>query len=200
MWFILFKRVWRQLGEEYKDKYVLSTVKHGDGSVMVWHCISKELQFIKGTMNANMYCDILKQSMIPSLRRPGHRAVFQHDNPKHTSKTTTALLMKLRGKVDGLARQCWKIKMWGVYSLLWDTVYIYIVEMTEQYIVSIFVTLDHKTSLKCQFFEIEIYRTSQSWTNMLSNDVWFVFGWDTIYNIWLRYNYLKIWNLRCKKI
>ncbi len=52
------------------------------------------------TMNANMYCDILKQSMIPSLWRLGRRAVFQHDNdPKHTSKTTTALLKKLRVKV-----------------------------------------------------------------------------------------------------
>ncbi len=51
-------------------------------------------------MNANMYCDILKQSMIPSLRRLGHRVVFQHDNdPKHTSKMTTALLKKLRVKV-----------------------------------------------------------------------------------------------------
>ncbi len=59
-----------------------------------------ELQFTEGTMNANMYCDILKQSMIPSLRRPGCRAVFQHDNdPKHTSKMTTALLKKLRVKV-----------------------------------------------------------------------------------------------------
>ncbi len=48
----------------------------------------------------NMYCDILKQSMIPSLRRLGLRAVFQHDNdPKHTSKRTTALLKKLRVKV-----------------------------------------------------------------------------------------------------
>ena len=48
-------------------------------------------------MNANMYCDILKQSMIPSLQRLGHRAVFQYDNDhKHTSKTTTALLKKLR--------------------------------------------------------------------------------------------------------
>ncbi len=37
-----------------------------------------------------MYCDILKQSMIPS----------QHDNdPKHTSKTTIALLKKLRVKM-----------------------------------------------------------------------------------------------------
>ncbi len=59
-----------------------------------------ELQFIEGTMNVNLYCDILKQSMIPSLRRLGRREVFQHDNdPKHTSKTTTALLKKLRVKV-----------------------------------------------------------------------------------------------------
>ncbi len=98
------QRVWRQPGEEYKDKCVLPTVKHGGGSVMVWGCMSAagtgELQFIEGTMNANMYCDILKESMIPSLRRLGRRAVFQHDNnPKHTSKTTTALLKKMRVKV-----------------------------------------------------------------------------------------------------
>ncbi len=63
------KRVWRQPGEEYKDKCVLPTVKHGGGSVMVWGCMSAagtgELQFIEGIINANMYCDILKQSMIP---------------------------------------------------------------------------------------------------------------------------------------
>ncbi len=98
------KRVWRQPGEEYKDKCVLSTVKHDGGSIMVWGYMSAagtaELQYIEGTMNANMYCDIMKQSMIPSLRRLGRRAVFQHDkDPKHTSKTTTALLKKLRVKV-----------------------------------------------------------------------------------------------------
>ncbi len=82
-------RVWRQPGEEYKDKCVLPTVKHCGGIVIVWGCMSA----------ADMYCDILKQSMIPSLRRLSHRAVFQHDNdPKHTSKTTTALLKKLRVK------------------------------------------------------------------------------------------------------
>ncbi len=32
------KRVWWQPGEEYKDKCVLPTVKHGGGSVMVWGC------------------------------------------------------------------------------------------------------------------------------------------------------------------
>ncbi len=84
------KRVWRQPGEEYKDKCVVPTVKHDGGSVMVWGCMSAagtgELQFIE-------FNDILKQ-------RLGRRAVFQNDNdPKHTSKTTTALLKKLRVKV-----------------------------------------------------------------------------------------------------
>ncbi len=65
-------------------------VKHGGGSYMVWGCMSA----------ADMYCDILKQSMIPSLWRLGRRAVFQQDNDhKHTSKTTTALLKKVRVKV-----------------------------------------------------------------------------------------------------
>ena len=71
---------------------------------MGWGCMSAantgELQLIERTMNATMYCDKLKQSIIPSLRRLGRRAVFQHDNdPKWTSKTTTALLKKLKVKV-----------------------------------------------------------------------------------------------------
>ncbi len=61
------KRVWQQQGKEYKEKCVFPTVKHGGGSVMVWGCMSAagtgELQFIEGTMNANMYCDILKQRL-----------------------------------------------------------------------------------------------------------------------------------------
>ncbi len=45
------KRVWRQPGEDYKDKCVLPPVKHGGGSVMVWGCMSVactgELQFMR---------------------------------------------------------------------------------------------------------------------------------------------------------
>ena len=96
-----FKHVWRRPGEEYKDKCVITTVKHGGGNVMVWGCMSAagvgELDFIEGNMNSNMYCEILQQSMMPSIQKLGRRAVFQHDNdPKHTSKTTTALLKWLR--------------------------------------------------------------------------------------------------------
>ncbi len=56
-----------------------------------------ELQFIEGTMNANMYCDILKQRMIPSLRRLGRRAVFQHNNDHCLAK-------EAEGIGDGLAK------------------------------------------------------------------------------------------------
>ncbi len=63
-------------------------------------------------------------------------------------------------------------------------------------------TLDHKTSHKCQFFAIEIYKSSESWINKLSN--WCmvcydrtIFGRDTI--IWKS----EIWgakNLNTEKI
>ena len=56
---LFVKHVWQQPGEEYKDKCVVPTGKHGGGGVMVWGCMSAagtgELQFIEGTMNANMY-------------------------------------------------------------------------------------------------------------------------------------------------
>ncbi len=99
--------MWRQPGEQYEC--VLPTVKHGGWCVMVWGCISAagtgELQFIKGTMNANIYCDRLKQSMIPSLRRLGRRAVLQHDDDlKHTPQDDHCLANEAEGKGDGLAK------------------------------------------------------------------------------------------------
>ncbi len=62
-----FMRVWWHPTEEYKDKCVLPTIKHGGGCVMVWSCMSAavtgEPQLIEGTMNANMYCEVLNPSL-----------------------------------------------------------------------------------------------------------------------------------------
>ena len=96
--------MWQRPGEEYIDKCVMPTVKHGGGKVMVWGSMSAEgvgeLHFIEGNMNSNMYCEILQQNMISSLQKLGCRAVFQHDNdPKHTSFTEEA-----EGKGDGQAK------------------------------------------------------------------------------------------------
>ncbi len=83
---------------------MVPTVKHGGGSVLMWGCMSAagvgELHFIDGIMNSQMYCSILKEKMLPSLRALGLRALFQHDNdPKHTSKATVGFLKKNRVKV-----------------------------------------------------------------------------------------------------
>ncbi len=59
--------------EEYQENCALPTVKHGGGSIMVWGCMTTagtgELRFIEGNMDSNMYCDILKQKMMPSLQK-----------------------------------------------------------------------------------------------------------------------------------
>ncbi len=99
-----FKTVWRCKGEEYKEKCMVPTVKHGGGSVLMWGCMSAagvgELHFIDGIMNSQMYCSILKEKMLPSLRALGRHALFQHDNdPKHTSKATVGFLKKNSVKV-----------------------------------------------------------------------------------------------------
>ncbi len=39
-----------------------------------------------------------------------------------------------------------------------------------------YVTLEHKTSHKCQIFQIEMYASSESWINNISIDVCFMIG------------------------
>uniref|UniRef100_A0A8C4RHS4 Transposase n=1 Tax=Erpetoichthys calabaricus TaxID=27687 RepID=A0A8C4RHS4_ERPCA len=99
-----FKTVWRRKGEDFKEKCMVPTVKYGGGSALMWGCMSAagvgELHFVDGIMNSTMYCSILKEKMLPSLRALGRRALFQHNNdPKHTSKATVAFLKKNRVKV-----------------------------------------------------------------------------------------------------
>ncbi len=106
--------VWRRKGEEYKEKGTVPTVKHGGGSVLMWGCMSAagvgELHFIDGIMNSQMYCSILKEKMLPSLRALGRRALFQQDNdPKP----------HLRPLLDFWRRTGWKWFSGQVCLLIW---------------------------------------------------------------------------------
>ncbi|CAI9563550.1 unnamed protein product, partial [Staurois parvus] len=60
-----FKTVWRHKGEQYKENCMVTTVKPGDGSVLLWDCMTAvgvvKLHFIDG-INSQMYCSILKEN------------------------------------------------------------------------------------------------------------------------------------------
>jgi hypothetical protein len=88
----------RRAGEEFLDRNVKKTVKHGGGSLMVWGCIGPDgpgrLHRVQGTMDAKQYVQILKESLLTSLQ--DHKVdpseiYFQQDNdPKHTSALAQA--------------------------------------------------------------------------------------------------------------
>ncbi len=61
------QHVWRRPGEEYQENCALPTVKHGGGSMSA--AGTGELRFIEGNKDSNMYCDILKQKMMPSFQK-----------------------------------------------------------------------------------------------------------------------------------
>ncbi len=75
-----FKTVWRRKDEEYKEKCMVPTVKHGGGSVLMWGYMSAAgvggLHFIDGIMNSQMYCSILKEKILPSLLCPWSSCTF----------------------------------------------------------------------------------------------------------------------------
>ena len=84
--------VWRKEGEALLSKNSTPTVKHGNGSVMVWGCMSSsgvgKLVFIDGIMDQYAYKRILCENIQPSKEILGldDDFIFQHDNdPKHTS-------------------------------------------------------------------------------------------------------------------
>ncbi len=85
-------KVWQTKGQALKPQCLTPTVKHVGGNVMVWGCMAAsglgKLHFIDGTMNSEMYVEILQSQMLPSARKlMGRRYIFQHENdPKNTAK------------------------------------------------------------------------------------------------------------------
>lgn len=90
------KWCWKIPARPLQPNHVIPTIKHGGGSLMVWGCITAQgvgyMARIDGTMDAQLYCQILEEDLLNSLTWYGlkpEEIVFQHDgDPKHTAKKT----------------------------------------------------------------------------------------------------------------
>ncbi|KAI4881788.1 hypothetical protein NFI96_011483 [Prochilodus magdalenae] len=87
-------RVWRRGGETYNHKCVKRSVKFPQ-SVMVWGCMSArgvgKLCFLKKTVNAAVYQDVLETFLIPTVEEQFGEEdfIFQQDlAPAHAAKST----------------------------------------------------------------------------------------------------------------
>lgn len=87
--------VWRERGQAYDPRFTVKTVKFGDGSVIVWGCITVwgvgQLHRITTTMDQHVFVKVLSESLLGTFRRYGINSryvIFQQDNdPKHSSRT-----------------------------------------------------------------------------------------------------------------
>ncbi|KAK7877779.1 hypothetical protein WMY93_031539 [Mugilogobius chulae] len=87
-------RVWRRGGETYNHECVKRSVKFPQ-SVMVWGCMSArgvgKLCFLKKTVNAAVYQDVLETFLIPTVEEQFGEEdfIFQQDlAPAHAAKST----------------------------------------------------------------------------------------------------------------
>lgn len=89
----------RKVGERLSGKCLKLTVKHPPGQ-MIWGCFSYhgigELAFIKGTVNAEIYKQILKDHLFPSIEKHflgAKSVIFQDDSaPCHRAKSVSFIL------------------------------------------------------------------------------------------------------------
>ena len=84
--------VWCTPKEEYDSHCIVPTVKHGDGSVTIWSCFTRnevgKMCILDRNMDRFYYRDILGKYLLPSIKKfnLGVDFFFMHDNdPKDTS-------------------------------------------------------------------------------------------------------------------
>ena len=92
--------VWRKKNRELNKENLRATVKHGGGSVMVWGCMSSagvgNLEFIEGTMDKNMYLNILRRNLLQSAENLDIKEKFrfyQDNDPKHKAAVAQSWLI-----------------------------------------------------------------------------------------------------------
>jgi predicted transcriptional regulator/transposase len=95
-------RTFRKKGEPLRDHNVSPTKKFGGGSLMVWGCMLPCgvgcLCRVDGAIDSQLYCDMLGDALIKSLRLydlQTDEVIFQHDNaPSHSSHRTKRWLKR----------------------------------------------------------------------------------------------------------
>ena len=87
------ERCIRRNGERFSPSCIKTTVKHGNGGIMVWGTFTAagvgELIRCENSINAKEYIRILNIGLLPSIQKLGisQNIVFQQDNaPAHTAK------------------------------------------------------------------------------------------------------------------
>uniref|UniRef100_A0A3Q3KM81 Uncharacterized protein n=1 Tax=Monopterus albus TaxID=43700 RepID=A0A3Q3KM81_MONAL len=95
------RRVGRKKKDELHPKNTIPTVKHGGSNIILWGCFSAKgtghLHCIKERMNGAIYCEILSNNLLPSVRalKMGRGWVFQHDNDPKQAKIPVAVCANL---------------------------------------------------------------------------------------------------------
>ena len=93
-------RVWRRKNTAYTPRNIQPTVPYGEGSVMVWGCISHDCKLdlvtIQGNLTGDQYIrDVLQPVVVPHFdNHPlATRPVYMDDNARpHRSRAVTAYL------------------------------------------------------------------------------------------------------------
>ena len=93
-------RVWRKKDEAFKPACTVRRKQAGGGSVLVWGGLSVDgpgpLVWIKGTVDSEFYCDLLRNTIDPWLKSLPFKPVMLQDGaPAHTSRVTRETLAGL---------------------------------------------------------------------------------------------------------